>query len=244
MATTPVTLNGTTYFVPQPGEAGPTYAQNLTNYLIALATAFPQTSGTGTGFSALTSSSANSATAGVLRLAHSDLVDWRNNANSANLALGVGQAGVGGVDDLSFNGTELTGLPAASYGASAAIAWTIAGGVVTGYNTIGFDTDSAFNTGTGIYTVPTGKGGFYMVMASVAAIAAAATSLQLTIRKNGTGVLQAQEETNAATNQSVLVVGIVQCVATDQLSIFQQSGVANAGVVSAAENYIIVKKLL
>src|SRR5277367_5116435 len=108
MAQTPVTLNGVTFFVPQPGEAGPTYDQQLTNYLIALATAFPQTSGTGTGFSALISASSNSAASGSIRLAHSDTVKVRNNANSADLTLGT-VAGIGGVDDLSFGGTELTG---------------------------------------------------------------------------------------------------------------------------------------
>src|SRR5271166_1043579 len=100
MSTTPVTLNGTTYYVPQPGEAGPTYAQNLTNYLIALATAFPQTSGTGTGFSALVSASANPATNGQIRLAHGDLIDWRNAANSGNNYLSLG--GFGSSDDLNY----------------------------------------------------------------------------------------------------------------------------------------------
>src|SRR5271169_13086 len=243
MSTTPVTLNGTTYFVPQPGEAGPTYAQNLTNYLIALATAFPQTAGS-VGFTALTSANANPATAGSIRLAHGDLEEWRNNANSGNLPLGVGQAGVGGVDDLSYNGILLTGQPAACYQASAIVAWTVVGAVVTGYNTALFaDTDSAFNTGTGTYTVPTGKAGYYWVTGSlVAAAGAVSTSLFLQIRQNGSPVFRQDASCDVTDSQSVAVTGLLKCAVGDTLTIFQQSGVANAGVNIQQDNYILVKK--
>jgi hypothetical protein len=50
----------------------------------------------------LISSTANPATIGVVRLAKTDAIEWRNNANSANLPLAVN-----GSDQLTFNGTVL-----------------------------------------------------------------------------------------------------------------------------------------
>lgn len=152
MATTPVTLGGVTYYVPQPGEAGPTYDQNLTNYLIALATAFPQVGGQ-VGFSVLGSSSANPATAGNIRLAHTDTVDWRNNANTANLVLGAGVSGAGGVDDLSWAGIELTGQCSAVYRIATPQA-AITTATVVNFDTALYDSDSAVTTGASWHFQP------------------------------------------------------------------------------------------
>lgn len=49
------------------------------------------------------SRTANIATAGILRLANADLIDWRNFANSGNLALAVNTS-----DQLTFNGVVLS----------------------------------------------------------------------------------------------------------------------------------------
>jgi hypothetical protein len=101
---TPVTYNGNSYSVPAYGDSG--YAQgagNLSSYLVALATGslnlsggtFTLTSdvnfGASFGLIALyyKSVTANIATAGVLRLANTDLIEWRNAGNTANLSLGV-----------------------------------------------------------------------------------------------------------------------------------------------------------
>lgn len=90
---TPVVFNGVTYSIPAYGDTG--YAQgsgNLSSYLIALAGGpFP-----------FTSQTANPATAGTIRLAKTDTIDWRNNANSGNLPLGIN-----GSDQLEFNGVVL-----------------------------------------------------------------------------------------------------------------------------------------
>lgn len=114
---TPVTFNGVAYSVPAFGDVG--YAQgpgNLSSYLIALASGTLQASGglfsltaqanfgPNFGLTAVnfTSTTANPATAGSIRLAKTDTIDWRNNANTLNLALGIN-----GSDQLTFNGSVI-----------------------------------------------------------------------------------------------------------------------------------------
>lgn len=91
---TPVVFNGVTYNIPLFNDVG--YAQgqgNLSAYLIALANGpFP-----------FVTTSPNPATAGAVRLAHSDTIQWRNNANSGNIALGVNT-----LDSLTFKGAVVT----------------------------------------------------------------------------------------------------------------------------------------
>lgn len=114
---TPVTYNGVSYSIPAFGDVG--YAQgpgNLSSYLIALASG-PQTTGGlfsltaplsfGPNFGILavnfTTTDANPATAGTIRLANTDTIDWRNFANTGNLPLGVNAS-----DQLTFNGAVLS----------------------------------------------------------------------------------------------------------------------------------------
>lgn len=115
---TSVVFDGVTYFVPAFGDTG--YAQgpgNMSAYWIAIATgsfqhtagSFPLTAqanfGTSFGLTALDfiSTTVNPATAGVLRLAKTDAIDWRNNANGANLPLAIN-----GSDQLTFNGVVIS----------------------------------------------------------------------------------------------------------------------------------------
>jgi hypothetical protein len=114
---TPVVFNGVSYSVPAYNDTG--YAQgpgNLSSYLIALASGTLQQSGGpftltadvnfGPNFGLIskyfTSTTALPATAGTLRLAKTDIIDWRNNANSANNSLSVN-----GSDVLQYNGNTL-----------------------------------------------------------------------------------------------------------------------------------------
>jgi hypothetical protein len=127
-----VSLNGVNYSVPEPGDTS--YDQSLTNYLVALATAFPQ--GANTALQALgaeldlgalfgikllyaKSQTANPAAAGVLRLSKTDTVSWRNNSNTADVALGIS-----GSDVLQFAGASFLTTPLASeldFGATAGV---------------------------------------------------------------------------------------------------------------------------
>jgi len=90
---TPVTFNGVVYSIPAFGDTG--YSQgsgNLSSYLIALAGGpFPYISQT-----------VNPASAGTMRLANTDTIDWRNFNNTGNLPLAVNAS-----NQLTFNGTPV-----------------------------------------------------------------------------------------------------------------------------------------
>jgi hypothetical protein len=100
-ASVSVNVNGTAYTIPQTGEKG--WGTNVTTWIQAISANTLQPTGGSFTLSAdvdfgssfglaapyFKSKTSNIAGAGVLRLAHDDLIDWRNNANSANLALGV-----------------------------------------------------------------------------------------------------------------------------------------------------------
>lgn len=112
-----VTYNGNNYNVPAYGDTG--WAQgtgNLSQYLIALASgSLQQTGGNftltsdvnfGASFGLIsayfTSEHANSASSGTIRLANTDTIDWRNFANTADLALGVNPS-----NQLTFQGVPI-----------------------------------------------------------------------------------------------------------------------------------------
>jgi hypothetical protein len=143
---TNIVFNGVVYSIPAVGEED--WGTSLTNYFIAIPQGALQKTGGiftltadanfGANFGLLAayfaSRSANRSTAGLIRLAVSDTIGFRNNANSGNLLLAVN-----GSDQLTFNGvvlqvagnyiTALTGdVTASGPGAAAA---TISNGVIT-----------------------------------------------------------------------------------------------------------------
>ena len=97
----PLTINGVTFPFPQQFDTnwGPT----VTNWAIAVTNALAPFTGGNATLLSLTSESTHPATAGFIRLANTtDTIDWRNNANSANLSLGVNSS-----DQLTYNGTPI-----------------------------------------------------------------------------------------------------------------------------------------
>lgn len=107
-------VNGTTFQYPQPGDTN--WGSEATGWASAVTSGMLQKAG-GTftltaevdfgasfGLKSLyyKSRSSNIAAAGVVRLAVGDVMSWRNNANSADLALSVN-----GSDALLFNGVQL-----------------------------------------------------------------------------------------------------------------------------------------
>lgn len=118
-----VTFRGTNYSIPEPGDA---FAQALTDYLNALSTGavpYPTTAdvdlGAAFGLKAayFKTRTANPSASGLVRQAVSDALAWRNNANGADLSLGVNSG-----DQLTFAGIPISrGRVAPTYGATVAI---------------------------------------------------------------------------------------------------------------------------
>ncbi len=133
---TNVTLNGTSYTIPAIADAS--WGTNVANYLIAISTVVLQKSGGtftltaeidfgatyGVKAAYFKSKTANIAAAGALRLAKTDTVSFRNNANGADLPLGIDVS-----DKLTFNSIVLAtagvgSIVNADISASAAIAYS------------------------------------------------------------------------------------------------------------------------
>lgn len=118
---TNVIFNGVTYAVPAVGEDA--WGQNVSNYLIAIASgALQKTGGTftltselnfGAGFGIKSlyygSRTASGATAGILRLANTDSISWRAAGGPTNLAL-LPNPGTDGL--LQYNSVDLVTISA------------------------------------------------------------------------------------------------------------------------------------
>ncbi len=109
-----VVLNGITYIIPIPAEEN--WGQNVTDYLVAIPTAVLQATGGaftltadanfGASFGLVStyfkSRTASIATAGVIRLAKTDAIEWHNNGGSGNNVLATNAS-----DQLTYNGSPL-----------------------------------------------------------------------------------------------------------------------------------------
>ena len=117
----PITFNGTSYTVPAIADAS--WGTNVSNYLIAISTGCLQKTGGAFTLSSadvdfgatfglkavyLKSKTANIASAGVIQLAKTDVIGWRNNANGANLPLGINAS-----DLVTFNSIALVDISTA-----------------------------------------------------------------------------------------------------------------------------------
>lgn len=114
---TNVTLNGISYSIPALGDSG--WAVSLTAYLVAMATGVLSKSGGaftltnevdfGSSFGVkslyLKSRGSNVSSTGIVRLANTESVSWRNNANSADIGLSVNAS-----DLLTFNSNPIVTL--------------------------------------------------------------------------------------------------------------------------------------
>ena len=249
-----VTIGGTAYSVPEPGDVG--YGQSLTNYLVAIASGVVQLNNSGTqalaaewnagssfGIKApyFKTSTATPATTGLLRAARADSIAWRNQANSADLPLSVDTT-----NNLTFASAYLTGQPVVG-------AMTAAGqGIPTGatetivvFGSVDVtDSDSAFNVGTGRFTVPANKAGVYMVMAQIAYNTAPGGTCTASIYKNA-AVSKTTQFIAPAALQTITVMGLVSLAVADVIDIRTKHGnVGTQNLVStAALNYVAIKRL-
>ena len=112
-----VTLNGVTYSIPEPNDAAG-WGQSVSSYLQALSTGALTKSGGaftllgepdfgptyGLKSAYFKSRTTGAASSGALRLAVADTLSWRNNANNADLPLGINAS-----NQLTFNGVAVGG---------------------------------------------------------------------------------------------------------------------------------------
>jgi len=96
----PLTVGGVTFQYPV--QFDKKWAAAATGWAVAVTNALAPFSGGNGSLLTLTSKTANPSTAGFLRLAKTDTLDWRNNANSANLPLGINS-----YNQLTFNGVAI-----------------------------------------------------------------------------------------------------------------------------------------
>lgn len=114
---TSVTFNGVSYTVPAVGDAS--WGTNVSNYLIAIATGCLQKTGGaftlsqevnfgatyGLKVSYLKTQTVNPSATGIVRLGNTDIIGWRNAANSADLALTVNAS-----NQLTFAGLPISAI--------------------------------------------------------------------------------------------------------------------------------------
>jgi hypothetical protein len=248
-----VSLNGADYTIPEVGDAN--WAAGLTLYLQALATAFPQTGGS-VGFTALTSATVNPADAGQIRLAKTDLIEIRNYANSGNNMLGTG-AGVssltsGPTDELFYKASggsavQVTGqcYVRAHRGGSAVTGISAATTVLL--DTEDADTDNAYDPTTGIFTCPAGKGGQYVISASLATSQAGSTGNQvLNIVVNSTQVAfgGAFAVTSGGTSPCVSAATVIALAAGDTVKLQLSTSAGTCGYLQSAGCSLGIKRLV
>lgn len=246
-----VTLLGVSYSIPETNDTS--YDAALTSYLKALATAFPQLSGGtssltaeldfGTSFGLkalyLKSETVNIAATGIVRLAKTDKIALRNNANSADLALGIDTG-----DALTFNGANVTGNP--MLGANTAAGQSILNGTtaIIVFGTVELDTDSGYNSGTGRYTIPTGKGGHYEITAQAGYATAPGGLCAVQIFKNAAAVKTSQVTTPTA-NTTIPISATLNLAVGDIIDIRTSHGNVGAQslIAAAATVYFALKRI-
>ena len=116
-----ITFNGQTYTLPSVGDSG--WGDQINNYLTAISTGTMQKNtttfnlldemsfGGDYGIKSLyfKSYSTNPSATGVLRLANTDVIAWRNDTNTSDLTLAIG--GSSGQETIVFNNNELLAIP-------------------------------------------------------------------------------------------------------------------------------------
>jgi hypothetical protein len=252
----PLTVNGSTFQYPQQGDKG--YAGQATSWAQALTNGCLQLGGSYTLLSDInlsafgilapyfTSKTANPAATGFLRLARTDALKFRNNANSADLA----GLGLNAQDNLTANGAQLDGQCMAQYQSNAGFSVPTGVFTIVNFASIVRDTDSAVTTGANWkFIVPAGKGGDYLITSNVrfSGLTANTGILQLAIFTGGfVAVAGASTDTaNGATN-GVSVAGVVNVAAGQTIDVraFQSQGSNRSLTTTFSDNNISIKRLV
>lgn len=143
--TVALVINGSTYFYPETGDVN--WGPDATDWASAVTVGMLQKAGGnftlladvnfGGSFGLIssyyTSRTANAASAGALRLARADVINWRNEANDGNLPLAVNSS-----NQLTFNGTVIQS--AVTVTDTNSIDLTLTGSAISAYLNLSADT--------------------------------------------------------------------------------------------------------
>lgn len=132
--------------------------------------------------------------------------------------------------------TELNDFVAARYKSSSG--QSVASNAVIKYESQDFDTHSAYNTSTGVYTVP--RSGYYQVNARYAESTSAGTGMAIQV--NGTSVSIVQNETSAAL-ESISLSDILKLDAGDTLTVIYTRGGSATLQASGSRNTFSIMRM-
>jgi len=230
-----VSLGGTNFTVPDVSDA---WTQSMSDFCKQI---------TITPF--FTSPTTNPSQSGYIRLATTDGIGWRNNANNADLLLAKDT-----LDRLTYAGNVISGgAPYLEVTMNTGMSIANATTTIVLFNTIVTDTDLGYSTSTGRYTIPANKGGKWMLVSTVewgVGAGAGAVLMQMDLYINaGLGTTLDNEGltpgTTFAVNNALTGVAVFGANAGDVIDVrvTQNSGGAMTLTNSAARNRMTFLKL-
>lgn len=270
-----VTLNSVSYTLPSIDETG--WGANVTAWMQAVSSSTLQKSGGvftltadadfgatyGLKSNYFTSRTANAASAGVVRLARADAIKWRNEANGADLALGVDSSNNlewESVDVVTATGTQtltnkvvtnVVDNTRAYAKATRGTAQSIPNNssTIVDFATTVLDSRTAITTGAAWkYTVPAGHGGVYLVSATVGLDGGAVWPGELRVFKNGSLDTVLDVVASAGGTQSAAMNGstLMSLAAGDYIDIriIQITGGSVNTIANAAYNHVEILRLV
>jgi hypothetical protein len=188
---------------------------------------------------ALKSSTANPATTGILRLARTDELHWRNAANTADVAMGVNSS-----NHLTWRGQTVTYAPTviATIAASQTIGTTF---VTVVWDTTTVNSGTMLNTGTGQVTVPID--GLYLVSTRLLENKpVGVNNFEVKVTMSGTSVMFGSRGNTTADYilfPQVSMARIVRLNANDTLLVQARNTISSTLTGSTNQNQLVVRWL-
>jgi len=146
-------------------------------------------------------------------------------------------------DNLTYAGNIVTGNPMLSATTAASQSIPNATSTIVVYGSVDVDTDSAYNSSTGRYTVPATKGGHYTICAACAFTAALTGLTALSIAVNAS-TSRTYQLSGTSANQVLLSCATLNLAggAIIDARVVQNSGGASTLAAAGNLNYLSIKR--